>query len=132
MIKISLKALTNVLLGKGHTYTIERSKNHQDKLVYKFVVGLKYPNFGPVVHYDKEDVELSMKEVRETKDGKVIVLYDSTKDVLLGMSCEVLDLIKTAKKEAIQKLYNNQAKQSTTVQLVVVQDEFGREFHADV
>ena len=106
MIKISLKALTNILLKNGHTFTVRKSSNHKDKLVYAFVVGSDYPNVGPVVHYGKDDFDTSTAEVKQNKKGKIVVLYDTTQDMLLGVSCEILDLIKDAKREAIREMFS--------------------------
>lgn len=127
MIRISLKALTNILLENGYTFTVRKSQSHKDKLVYCFVVGADYPNVGPVVHYGKDDVLTSMEEVKRANKGKIIVLYDTTQDRLLGVSIEVLDLVQTAKREAVKKVFS-QPKIELKLQL---DDEYGRQFQMD-
>lgn len=127
MIRISFKALTNILLEKGHIFTIRKSDQHKDKLVYLFVVGNDYPNVGPITHYGKDGVDEGMETVRQMRNkGKVVVLYDTTQDVLIGASCEVLEIVKDAKREAIKKAFSKSSPTEPNKP-----DEFGRQIQTE-
>lgn len=128
MIRISIKALINLLLENGHTFTVKKSNAYKDRTVYALMVGNDYPNVSPIVHYSKDEFETSMQEVRDNKQGKVIVLYDTTQDRLLGVSCEILDIVKKAKLQAIQKAFS---KPEPKVEMPKLADEFGRQFHTN-
>jgi hypothetical protein len=131
MIKISFAALCRILIENNHIFTIEKAitQPYKNKLAYKLMVGIDYPLSKTLVYpnnQDGEGIDAARTECMIPSRGKVIVLYETERNVVLGMSTSVQTLISEAKRKAINALASTNIQEKAKVG-----DEFGRQIRTD-
>jgi hypothetical protein len=105
MIKISLKALLQILTSRSYTFSIERCPFFLDKTVYIFPVSASYPTEpSPYVYGGSHDDRAQAQAHRAVANYKILCYYDASTDEVISASHEIYDIIRGVIKQAKTKI----------------------------